>query len=238
MKCISLVILCIQCCCTLISSLPLEENDADRSARQTLDEFGFPAGTEMVEERPTNSCFVDIIKTIVERTLDEETGEITFVEIRMPTRECCEGYAGTECNELVDPFMASNPCNNQTCPNDPEAQCAVVNQCGSRVPVFLNELGQIVDCGNEDESSSSTQTDTNIVTLSCQGFCDFDPCKDQTCSPFPDAVCFQAGCDCQPIWLLVTGVQVNCTSGAHVDPLESARSRRQAAAVIPSSCSS
>ena len=223
-----LLLLCTIELCTLIAPLPLEQDvAADRHSRGVG--FGFPdaAADQVVKERASNSCYITV----------------TVTETNKTARKCCDGYSGIECNILVDPYRSSDPCNNKTCPNDPEAQCAVIKQCGVDVAIFLNDFGQIVDCGEEvdnrddhDESTTTNNADTDISTLSCQGFCETDPCKDQSCPSFPDAFCFQSGCSCEPLWILDTGVQVNCTSGTHMDPILTRR-RRQAA-IIPSSCSS
>ena len=246
-------ILCIAYCSTTINSLPLEDA-ASRNTRQIPD-FGFPTGTDKIDE-PTfnnnNSCFDDYNITMNETIFTEE-GLEEMREVTIQTRACCAGHTGTECDILLDPFIASDPCNNRTCLNNPEAQCAVINQCGSQVAVFLNDFGQIVDCNDEDseddpseeqyttnEVETTNTADTDISTLSCQGYCDHDPCLGQTCPLYAgDAFCFQSGCDCQPLWITSDGVQVNCTSGAEIDPLIAARVRRQALypSISLSSCS-
>ncbi len=230
----------------MVTCVPLE-NHADRNTRQSMENFGFPAGTDKVDEptiKNNNSCFKDLNITM------NETVNGEMKEVVIPTRDCCSGYTGTECDILSDPFISTDPCNNKTCPNDPQAQCAVINQCGSQVSIFLNNLGQIVDCGNVVDADNTMETssggssdepaDTSISTISCQGFCDHDPCKDLTCPMYEGrAFCFQSGCDCQPLWILDTGVQVNCTSGMEVNPLIAARARRQALypTISLSSCS-
>ena len=252
------LVLCINWC-ILAQCLPLEVNiDAVPAATRdtrSLSGFGFPTTENVMEKRPNNSCYEYFTTTMYENEMNEY-GEQTMKEVNVTTRRCCENFDGAECNititqqQLQDPFQATDPCNNRTCPNDPDALCAVVNQCGTEVPIFINLLGQIVDCGETTEQTTydrdsvppskhtGSSADTDIMTLACQGYCEFDPCEGQTCPPHPDAMCVQSGCDCQPIWLLDVGVQVNCTTGAYVEPSLSARKRRQAAAIIPSSCSS
>ena len=227
--------MCILACSLYSMGLPVETSE--RYPRD--DGFGFPTGQKTVEERTEKGCFNTVTRTYnvitKEELIDGKIEEITkIVNETVETSECCVGYAGVNCNIRIDPFSASDPCTNKTCPSEPEAQCAVINQCGSQVAVFLNEFGEIVECDTEDEE----ETDVDIITVSCQGYCTFDPCANQVCESFPDeAQCFQSGCDCEPIWILDTGVQVNCTSGEHVDPLLSVRNRRQAVtAPLPASC--
>lgn len=255
-------------CIAAVLSLPLESTvesraamqqtitDADdtssnsRSTRQTGDDnHGFPVDLELQPDLPTDGCFVLVNNTYP--SAGSHDGTATFI-----SRTCCEGYTGKDCNVLIDPFSASDPCNGKVCPNDPEAQCAVIIQCGVEVAIFLNELGQIIDnCEVDDNTIRPTETtltddesdndnnstnssslaDTDISTLACHGYCDFDPCEGQVCAPFPDAFCFQSGCDCKPTWFLDTGVQVNCTSGLEVEPSIATRTRRQAT-IIGSSC--
>ncbi len=247
------LVLCINWC-ILAHSLPLEVTIDTVADRNTRSSTGFPSSENVMEKRPNNSCYKDVTNTMYENEIDEN-GELTMKEVNFTTRRCCDNFGGAECNisitqQLQDPFQATDPCNNRTCPNNPEALCAVVNQCGAEVAIFINLLGQIVDCGETTEQTSddkdsvpspSKLTDganTDITALACQGYCEFDPCKGQTCPQHPDAMCLQSGCDCQPVWLLDVGIQVNCTTGDYVDPSISARKRRQAAAIIPSSCSS
>lgn len=251
-------------CIVTVLSLPLESisvesraaavqqqtvtdvEELSRATRQAEDNFGF-GDVKTQDEPPTDGCYLTVQVNITSQD-SEEQGKT------LQTRKCCEGYTGENCNILIDPFSASDPCTGKVCRNDPEAQCAVIVQCGIEVAIFLNDLGQIVeDCEDntarpseipteeikdsttELSNSSSSVANTNITALSCHGYCDFDPCEGQVCSPFPDAFCFQSGCDCQPTWFLDTGVQVNCTSGLEIEPSLASRTRRQAS-IIGSSC--
>lgn len=195
-------------------ALPISSSST-RKTRQSDDNFGFPDDVKTVTDRVNNSCYVNV--TIQYRVLQPDNTYI--VNETITTRNCCQGYSGVECNILSDPYLASSPCRDKTCPNDPDAVCAVVSRCGVEVPVFLDEDGQIVDCDDEDE--------TNITTLSCTGYCSVDPCAGLTCEKYPSAICLTIGCACEPIWLLEDGVSVNCTTGNVIQPDTLLRNRRQ-----------
>lgn len=219
-------LICISVCTLLFltaTGLPLEQDS--KETREISNNFGFPDNIDTIPERPNNGCFVLVNKQYIEQVPKEMPGGeivVTNETKNITVRQCCEGYSGKECNIPFtnDPFISSNPCREKTCPNDPSAICAVVNQCGQYVPLFLDDFGQIVDCGTEDEPAISSNT------IACRGFCSSDPCAGQTCAMHPTALCLTLGCDCEPVWLLITGVRVNCTTGEHIDPLVSRRRRQ------------
>lgn len=200
-----------------------------RDARDS-DDFNFPDSTETVERIPTNSCYVMITNTYNQ----QDEGHHSNGGVRptnITSRRCCDGYTGEECNIISDPYLAASPCSRTTCPNFPNANCAVISRCGEDIPVFVDEEGEILDCGGNS-------TVPNITSLSCGGLCDRDPCEGLTCSSHPSAICLTSGCSCTPIWLLETGVSVNCTTGEPLTPDQVPHSRKRRQIVTPDSASS
>lgn len=187
--------------------------------RQAPENFGFPETVNVVTERASNSCFIVVTKQYTEeRQVENPDGSISIVEqvVNVTRRECCPGYTGTECNQVVDPYQESNPCRGLICSNHPDAICAVVSKCGRDIPLFLDQSGGKVDCGNEDGSVP------DINSLSCNGICTSNPCQDQICQANPLAVCLVRACDCTPMWFLETGEKIDCSTGENIP-----RKRRQ-----------
>ena len=131
-------------------------------------------------------------------------------------RTCCAGFTNTTSLQPQE-VSADDPCGNLTCSSHPDAVCAVVTKCGEKIPVFLNSAGIVVDCGNHRPIEELRKT-------KCGNVCPLDPCLGKTCSSFPNAVCLTTPCDCKPLWLLETGVRVDCSSGEQISPQ---RTRRQ-----------
>ena len=140
----------------------------------------------------------------------------------------------TKCGEKIPVFLNSAgiavDCGNQvsaddTCSNYlsyssyayPDAVCAVMTKCGEKIPVFLNSAGIAVDCGNH-KPTEELRTETK-----CENVCPFDPCLGKTCSRFPNAVCVTTPSDCKPLWLLETGVRVDCSTGEQISPQRAKR---------------
>ena len=211
-----------------VVGLPLTPAESKSKAKR--DSFGFPSNVQVEETRPNNSCYeFDTIQRI-ELVRSRTDPSVYINETRNITvRRCCTGYTGEECNITVDPYSASNPCNGLSCPNFPNAVCAVITQCGQDRPVFLDEEGDIVECDSQESKNITT-------TLSCIGYCVDDPCANLTCSKYPSAICLTIGCTCQPIWLLETGVSVDCDTGDIIPP-ETQRKRRRRQVDAIESCS-
>uniref|UniRef100_A0A1X7UK13 Uncharacterized protein n=1 Tax=Amphimedon queenslandica TaxID=400682 RepID=A0A1X7UK13_AMPQE len=192
--------------------LPLSHK---RGSRQTPN---FPNSVPVVkeEDRPKNSCKVAIVR---EEFINQPDGNIE--PVRQRTFKCCEGYGGVECDRITDPYLAASPCSPASCPNFPDATCAVVSRCGKDEAIFLSDTGDILDCGTPNV------TTFNITSLSCTGVCPNDPCAGITCTEHPNAMCLTVGCSCEPVWILDSGVSVNCTTGQAVDPQEIKRRRRR-----------
>lgn len=145
---------------------------------------------------------------------------------------CCDGFTGANCDEKVPDtssgqsgdvdkvdFDPLDPCKNLECLGVEGAQCLTVSKCGDRWPVFLLSDGTLAECTNGQP--------VNVTQLTCSEKCTTDPCAGQTCSMFPDAFCVHTACNCnEPMWLLDSGVQVDCETGEHLSP-EEAKSRRR-----------
>ena len=174
---------------------------------------GFPPTVEVVDNRPKNGCKVEVLRQHYDSLTQRLQNRTTF--------DCCGGYGGVECDQIVDPILAASPCSPLSCPNHPNATCAVFSRCGEDVPVFLSDTGDIVDCG------SPNVTQFNVTSFSCSGLCPRDPCADLKCNEHPNAICLTVGCSCEPVWILETGVSVNCTTGASLTSQEFKRRRRQ-----------
>ena len=190
--------------------------------RQSPDNFGFPETVDVVTERPDNSCYVHVTRQhIEERPVENPDGSSSTIEevVNITTRECCSGYTGVECNQIVDPYQQNNPCRGLTCTNHPDAICAVITRCGRDIPLFIDQSGRKVDC-NDDSGSGSVP---DIDSLSCGGVCTSNPCQGQTCQANPSAMCLIRSCDCSPMWFVETGEQIDCSTGEPIPP----RRRRQ-----------
>lgn len=143
------------------------------------------------------------------------TLQSSLQEVTQYVTTCCVGWNGTECDVAppttppprttahvaLDP---SSPCANLTCAGVGDAVCAVVTKCGRQIPLFIDSTGQLVDCPNSP---------TNIDEILCTGSCRDDPCaRNVSCPKYPEAMCFTSECDCKALWLLPSGVEVNCLS--------------------------
>ena len=181
---------------------------------------GFPDNVRTTSVDPSSvntSCY-----THVNETYNESTAMTRTRVVR--TSSCCTGYSGEHCNITSNSTKPSeqpqataaveDPCGNLTCSSYPDAMCAVVSE---KTPVFLNSAGVAVDCCNHRPVEELGRT-------SCGDVCAFDPCFGKTCSQFPDAICLTTPCDRKPLWLLDTGVSVDCSTGEDLLP---ERTRRQ-----------
>ena len=187
------------------------------------------AGLVNYTEPPTTTgCFDSRQETRVYITMEE--GKEVKRNVTRTIRTCCDGYTGDDCVELVPtpkPVSRdeSDPCNGLECEGNENAFCAVVSKCGRNFPLFLTENGQLAVCANQP---------TDLNSIVCTGTCTEKPCAGKSCPLFPDAQCLTSGCDCKAMWILPSGVQVDCLSGEHVSP-ETARNRRQTR--DPTNCS-
>ena len=190
---------------------------------------GFPDNVRTTSLDPSSvntSCYM---YTHVNETHNETTtmmirgAEVTKVVTRTRVvRTCCAGYSGEHCNitsssQQPQATAEEDPCRNLTCSSNPDALCAVVTKCGEKIPMFLDSAGVAVDCGNHRPVEELRKT-------SCGNVCSFYPYLGKTCSRFPNAICLTTPCDCKPLWLLETGVRVDCSSGEQLLPQ---RTRRQ-----------
>lgn len=204
----------------------LDNSRDKRSSSAATDNFFEMSGISIITGNPSaTGCKVveqvkrnqTVWKVSANRTLQSSLQEVTQY-----VTKCCPGWNGTECNiappttrppsptatttrpprptatttaTALDP---SNPCANLTCAGVDDAMCAVVTKCGRQIPLFVDSAGQLVDCPNSP---------TNINEITC---CQNDPCAGNvSCSQHPEAVCFTTEC-CRPLWLLPSGVEVNC----------------------------
>lgn len=199
----------------------------------------FPRQVETTNTNPsTNSCR-QMINQRHTREVVIRGRRTTVVETRL-VAACCPGYSGENCNitntattntSQPGQDQLDDPCRDLSCDRHPDAVCTVVTRCSAEIPVFLNREGEVVDCGNHRPLEDLRRT-------SCGKACPSDPCSGQTCAAFPTAVCLTTACDCKPIWLLASGVRVDCTSGEELIP-QSRRTRRQTDSNnSPSSCTS
>ena len=108
-------------------------------------------------------------------------------------------------NRAVEPFSfdPTNPCAGLSCDGVDDSICTVVVKCGNQIPVFLDALGRMATCKN-------TQQRLDLKNITSPVPCPADPCAGASCSLYPEAVCFVTECSCKPIWLLPSGVEVNC----------------------------
>lgn len=189
---------------------------------------GFPDNIRTTSTDPSSantSCFTNVNQTYNKSiTLRIRSVQVTrTVRETQLVRTCCAGFSGEHCNitnttsTQPQEVSADDPCGNLTCSSYPDAVCAVVTKCGEKIPVFLNSAGIAVDCGNHRPIEELRKT-------KCGNVCPFDPCLGKTCSSFPNAVCLTTPCDCKPLWLLETGVRVDCSTGEQISPQ---RTRRQ-----------
>lgn len=191
---------------------------------------GFPSNVRTTTEDPSSSntsCYTHVKETYNESTTISVRGAevVRIVKRTRVVRTCCAGYSGEHCNitnttkptQQPQATAAEDPCGNLTCSRYPDAVCAVATKCGEKIPIFLNSAGVAVDCGNHRPIEE-------LIKTSCGKACPFDPCFGKTCSRFPNAVCLTTPCDCKPLWLLETGVRVDCSTGEQLLPQ---RTRRQ-----------
>ena len=93
----------------------------------------------------------------------------------------------------------ADPCASATCPEHPGAICTVVSsKCGKQRTVFINEVGEQLDCGNND--------------CPIEDECDYNPCENVTCRDYPDAVCLVVSCceDYDEISWYLNGEYIKC----------------------------
>ena len=229
-------------CAALLSALVIQSTDSRpalrrRESKKSDDDYDydyptFPSGlptnnyTITTHPKPTENppgCYKEVNRT---------WGGYT-----QTVRLCCDGWRGTECDERIgDPESASgagsgselfdpnSPCSNLHCEGNPDAFCAAVTKCGRTLPLFFDSTGRLARCNNRDFIDGQP---VDLISLTCTGVCKDNPCQNLTCAQHPEALCFTSGCDCEPIWLLSTGVQVNCTSGGVIPPERSRRKRSQ-----------
>ncbi len=124
------------------------------------------------------------------------------VQVTQVTPNCCEGFIGDDC-EIQHVSTKEQSCGGMTCPDHPDASCVIVRHCGKSLELFLDQNGLIIkDCVPE-----------NI----CLGACVKDPCKDLSCSEYPEALCFTS-CNCEPLWVIPSNrKRVQCS---HSDSLK------------------
>ena len=142
---------------------------------------------------------------------------------------CCDGYTGENCDEKeVEPasgdgkvdFDPVDPCKNLECHGVEDAHCLTISKCGERWPVFLRSDGTLAECTNGQP--------VNVSQLTCTERCAADPCAGQTCPMHPDAFCVHTTCNCnEPMWILDSGVQVDCETGELLSPEEAKNRRRR-----------
>lgn len=172
----------------------------------------------------------------------------TYETENVTVEECCEGYYGDDCDKKVPQtaeagsgeddkpaWDPADPCKNLECHGVEQAQCLTISKCGERWPVFLLPDGTLAQCTNGQP--------VNVTRFTCSDRCTTDPCAGRSCSAFPDAFCVHTACDCnEPMWLLDTGVQVDCETGEQLSPEEAKerkrRRKRQATNAPPTSTSS
>ncbi len=120
--------------------------------------------------------------------------------------DCCEGYIGDDCN-IPHVSRKEQSCGNVTCPNHPDAACVIVRHCGKSVEMFLDRNSLIIkEC---------------IPRNICLGACIMDPCKDLTCTQYPDALCFTS-CNCEALWVLPSDrKKVQCNHSLKRDTTDS-----------------
>ena len=196
------------------ASLQERRNSAGREQR---DVNPFHNSISSSTELP-KGCFEPVPETFANRTINRTVNQ------------CCKGYTGQNCDEIVEQEEASgdgkpdldaaDPCKNLVCEGVTGAHCLTISKCGERWPVFLMNDGTVAQCTNGQP--------VNVTRLTCTERCASDPCEGRTCSAFPDAFCVHTACDCnEPMWLLDTGVQVDCETGEQLSPEEAKERRRR-----------
>ena len=190
----------------------------ERRGRRNADPF--PDGIPTEDGSKAESCYKPITETFA-------NGSVSRI-----VNECCEGYAGDDCNEKVSETAAGagagegkvefdpvDPCKGLECMGVDDTQCFTISKCGERWPVFLMNDGTLAECKNGQP--------VDVSRLTCTGRCAVDPCLGQTCGARPDAICMHTACNCHdPMWILGDGVQVDCDTGEFLSP-EEAKSRRR-----------
>ena len=154
---------------------------------------------------------------------DDGVMEKKEVNVTREERRCCDGWTGEDCNKPLPaptprPYNPDNPCEGLNCTGNPNAVCLTIKKCGRDLPVFYDERGVVAKCDN------GQPIDMREVT--CLQICKRNPCENLTCDSRPDAVCFPSSCDCQPMWMVDGGKEVDCNSG-HVLAPKLERRRRQ-----------
>ena len=162
-------------------------------------------------------CFKPVTQTLVNGTQSRVVNE------------CCDGYTGENCDEKEPEggsgdrkveFDQIDPCKNLECMGVEDAHCLTITKCGNRWPVFLLSDGTLAQCTNGQP--------VNVTQLTCTERCVTDPCAGQTCPMHPNAFCVHTACDCnEPMWLLDSGVQVDCETGEMLSPQEAKERRRR-----------
>ena len=183
--------------------------------RQQRDVNPFPNEIPTTDSDSKASCYKQIVETFENGTQSRTVN----------SNECCDGYTGENCDEKKPvpssevEFDPVDPCKNLECRGVEGAQCVTISKCDERWPVFLMNDGSLAECTNGQP--------VNITKLTCMEQCAVDPCAGQTCAMHPDAFCVHTACHCnEPMWLLDTGVQVDCDTGELLSP-EEAKSRRR-----------
>lgn len=186
--------------------------------RRNADVNPFPDSIDTAENASRhNPCYKEVTETFSNGT---KTRVVTV---------CCDGYKGDNCDEK-DPeptsgderveFDPADPCKNLECRDVEGAQCLTISRCGERYPVFLLTDGTLAQCTNGQP--------VDVTTLTCSERCNVDPCAGQTCAMHPNAICVRTACTCnEPMWLLDTGVQVDCDTGEQLSPEEAKERRRR-----------
>lgn len=184
--------------------------------RRDADVNPFPGTIETAENTSTHKpCYKEVTETFANGTKSRIVSE------------CCDGYKGENCDEMVETtsddekveFDPADPCKNLVCRGVEGAQCLTISRCGERYPVFLLTDGTLAQCTNGQP--------VDVARLTCSERCNVDPCAGQTCSAYPEAICVRTACTCnEPMWLLDTGVQVDCDTGEQLSP-EEAKDRRR-----------
>ena len=99
-------------------------------------------------------------------------------------------------------FDPTNPCADLSCEGVDDSFCIVVTKCGKLLPVFLDSLGRVAACKNIQP--------LDVKNITSPVVCLTDPCSSASCPLYPEAVCFVTECSCKSMWLLPSGVEVNC----------------------------
>ena len=191
--------------------VPAESREERSPSMQPATEenfFGNVPGLKIVKGSPTSpGC------TVVKPIKYNITVGTSLQEFTQYVTVCCDGWSGTECSVTTPtpsptPSVASftfdpiSPCANLSCAGVDNAICAVVAKCGRQFPVFLDPKGQLAECTNSQMS---------VEEITCTVPCQVDPCAGNvSCPLYPEAMCFISECDCTALWLLPTGVEVNC----------------------------